>query len=81
MGGGYHELQDADELRRRLNADNARRRERGLPEMAPDEALLAAHAHGMPDCAGVALGFDRLVALKFGVSRLAEVMAFPTDRA
>jgi len=35
----------------------------------------------MPDCAGVALGFDRLVAIAVGADRLAEVMAFPIDTA
>jgi lysyl-tRNA synthetase class 2 len=46
-----------------------------------DERLLAALTHGIPDCAGVALGFDRLAAIAVGADALAEVMAFPVDRA
>ena len=81
VANGYHELQDAATLRQRMLRDNATRRERGLPEMALDEALLAAHEHGLPDCAGVAVGLDRLLALKLGASSLAEVMPFPAERA
>jgi lysyl-tRNA synthetase class 2 len=46
-----------------------------------DEHLLAALADGMPDCAGVALGFDRLVAIALKATRLSEAMAFSIDEA
>ena len=81
VANGYHELRDADELRRRMVRDNALRREEGLAEVPLDEPFLAAHAHGLPDCAGVAVGFDRLVALKLGADSLAAVMPFPVERA
>ena len=81
VANGYHELADATELRRRMTQDNAIRRQRGLPEAPLDEALLAAHEHGLPDCAGVAVGLDRLLALKLGTQSLDEVVAFPTERA
>ena len=81
VANGYHELKDAAELRRRMNQDNAVRRERGLPEMAVDEALLAAQEHGLPDCAGVAVGLDRVLALQVGAGCLADVMPFPAERA
>ncbi len=46
-----------------------------------DERLLAALAAGLPDCAGVALGFDRLVAIGLGATALAPAMAFPIENA
>ena len=76
LANGYHELTDAEELRKRMLRDNRRRCERGKPGMEPDERLLAAMRHGLPDCAGVALGLDRLVMLAVGASSLAEVVPF-----
>lgn len=81
LANGYHELADAAEQRRRFEADNAERRRRSLPEVPVDERLLAALAAGLPPCAGVALGFDRLVMLAAGVDDIAEVIAFPVERA
>lgn len=81
LANGYHELGDAAEQRARFERDNAERRAAGLPEVAPDERLLAALAHGLPPCAGVALGFDRLLMLAAGVDDIAEVMAFTVERA
>jgi lysyl-tRNA synthetase class 2 len=81
LANGFHELADPAEQRRRFEADLARRRARGLPEPPIDERLLAALATGLPDCSGVALGFDRLVMLAAGAAALAEVVAFPVDRA
>lgn len=60
LGNGYHELTDAAEQRARFEADLASRRAAGLPEAPIDEALLAALEEGLPDCAGVAIGLDRL---------------------
>lgn len=77
LANGYHELGDPREQRRRFEADNARRRETGLPEVPIDERLLAALEHGLPDCAGVALGFDRLVMLAIGATRIDQVIPFP----
>jgi len=81
LANGYHELSDAEEQRRRFVADLAERRRLGLPELPLDERLLAALEHGLPDCAGVALGVDRLVMLVCGASSISDVMAFPVDRA
>jgi len=76
LANGYHELTDAAELADRMGQDNQRRRRNGLEPMAQDERLLAAMAHGLPDCAGVAIGVDRLLMLAMGASCLAEVMPF-----
>ena len=77
LANGYHELTDAGEQRRRFEREADRRREAGLPPMEADERLLAALAHGLPPCAGVALGLDRLVMLALGVPSLEEALAFP----
>ncbi len=81
LANGFHELADAGEQRRRFLRDLATRRERGQREPPIDEHLLSALTAGMPDCAGVALGFDRLVAIALNATRLAEAMAFTIDNA
>ena len=73
LANGYSELTDADEQRERFEAENSRRRQLGKPERRIDEALLAALSRGLPECAGVAIGFDRLVMLAAGRSTLAGV--------
>ncbi len=77
LASGYHELADPIEQRRRFESDLERRRRSGAPEMPIDERLLDALAHGLPPCAGCALGFDRLVMLAAGVRDIQEVLAFP----
>ena len=81
LANGFHELADAAEQRRRFEADLEQRRERGLPQPPIDERLLAALDAGIGDCAGVALGVDRLVLLALGAERRDEVLAFPITRA
>jgi lysyl-tRNA synthetase class 2 len=81
LANGFHELVNAGEQRARFTQDLALRRARGQVEPPLDEHLLAALAAGMPDCAGVALGFDRLVAIALGAPRLADAMAFTIDNA
>ena len=76
VANGYHELCDADELEDRMAADNRRRRAAGGRQVDADRRLLAAHRHGLPECAGVAVGFDRLVALRLGAAGVREAMAF-----
>jgi lysyl-tRNA synthetase class 2 len=81
LANGYHELTDAVEQRARFERDNARRRERGLAGMPLDENLLAAIGQGMPACAGVALGIERLLMAMSGSDDIADVLAFAFDRA
>jgi elongation factor P--(R)-beta-lysine ligase len=81
LANGFQELASAAEQRARFEHDNEERRRRGLPTYEIDERLLAALEHGFPDCAGVALGFDRTMMLAAGVEHIEEVMAFPIERA
>jgi lysyl-tRNA synthetase class 2 len=81
LANGYHELTDPAEQRRRFKADNIARRAKGLPVAPIDVRLLAAMEHGLPDCAGVALGVDRLLMLAAGAREISDVLAFPIDRA
>jgi elongation factor P--(R)-beta-lysine ligase len=81
LANGFHELASVDEQRSRFEADNAERRRAGLAVAPLDERLLAALAAGLPDCAGVALGFDRTLMLAVGAQHIDEVLPFPTARA
>lgn len=77
LANGYWEVTDAEEQRRRFIRDNERRRRRGLPARQPAPEVEAAFARGIPDCAGVALGLDRLLLAMLGGSDLAKVLLFP----
>lgn len=66
LANGYQELVDANEQRRRFEADNHRRRALGKEVLEPDPALIAALERGLPECAGVAVGMDRLLMLATG---------------
>ena len=81
LANGYHELLDAGELRRRNVATNTARVAEGKPPLPEASRLLDAMQAGLPACAGVALGFDRVVMHAAGAKSLAEVLAFPIDRA
>jgi lysyl-tRNA synthetase class 2 len=81
LANGYHELLDANEQRARFERDVAVRAARGEPAPPVDEALLSALAHGLPPCAGVALGVDRLLMAMAGRGRIADVLAFDFGRA
>lgn len=76
IANGYWELTDPVEHRRRFAVDAAVRDARGLPAHGFDEAFLAALEHGLPECAGVALGVDRLVMKALGFARIGDVLTF-----
>ncbi len=80
LANGFHELADVGEQRHRFEAELETRRAQGLEEVPMDEQLLAALEAGLPPCAGVALGIDRLVMLAVGAESLDQVMAFTIDR-
>jgi lysyl-tRNA synthetase class 2 len=79
IANGYHEVTDPAEQAARHTRENLQRRTRGLTEVAPDPALHGALAHGLPGCAGVALGFDRTLMALSGAGRISEVVAFGAD--
>ena len=81
LANGYQELCDAGEQSARFAADRQRRQQLGLKDVPEDENLLAALQHGMPACAGVALGLDRVLMAALGSQRIEDVLAFPADRA
>jgi elongation factor P--(R)-beta-lysine ligase len=80
LANGFVELQDADEQRARFEQDNRARLHNGQLPVQIDDYLLAALRHGLPACAGVALGLDRLLMLLCGVTDIREVLMFPWDR-
>jgi len=76
---GYQELTDAEELRERIRecfSGSSSTMDRLL-----DSRLIDAMEAGLPECSGVALGFDRFVMLAAGAENLAEVIPFPFSRA
>ncbi|WP_028081338.1 EF-P lysine aminoacylase EpmA [Solimonas soli] len=81
LANGFHELTDAAEQQRRFEADRQWRRTHGRAVPPYDATLIAALQAGLPSCAGVALGIDRLLMLLSGAERLADVLAFAADRA
>ncbi|MBK1693612.1 EF-P lysine aminoacylase GenX [Chromatium weissei] len=81
LANGFTELGDAAEQRARFEADLAERQTQHLPLPPIDEHFLAALAAGLPDCAGVALGLDRLLMLAINTTHIDSVLAFPIERA
>ena len=80
LANGYLELSDPQEQAARFDAENAALSEKGGDTRPRDERLLAALEEGLPDCAGVALGVDRLLMLKLGAKRLEDVLSFDWHR-
>jgi elongation factor P--(R)-beta-lysine ligase len=81
LGNGFHELADAMEQASRFENENRLREKIGKLPFAVDDAFLAALNHGLPDCAGIAMGFDRLVMLALGLDDIEDVIPFSWDRS
>ncbi len=81
LANGYHELLDPAVLRIRNREGNSARARDGKRPLPEESLLLAAMDAGLPASSGVALGFDRLVMIAAGAKSIAEVLAFPVDRA
>ena len=76
LANGYHELNDAVEQRQRFARDNERRLGHGQRVLPVDEAFLSV-LDDLPECAGVALGIERLLMCMAGTDAIADVLAFP----
>ena len=81
LANGFYELTNAEEQRARFELDNLKRQQMKKPAGEIDQQLLAALAYGLPDCAGVALGVDRLLMLKLGVSHIKDTLSFSVENA
>ncbi|MEF1170870.1 elongation factor P--(R)-beta-lysine ligase [Vibrio sinaloensis] len=81
LANGFHELDNPKEQLKRFEQDNAKRVEMGLEPQPIDHHLIAALESGLPECAGVALGVDRLIMLAIGCDHIVQVTAFPFPRA
>lgn len=77
LANGFHELDNPKEQLKRFESDNAKRIEMGLNPQPIDHNLIAALESGLPECAGVALGIDRLIMLAIGCDHIDQVTAFP----
>lgn len=76
LANGYVELTDAAEQRARFDKDCAERQASGKPATKGDELLLAALEHGLPQCAGVAVGFERLQMILEQTDHIDNVVTF-----
>ncbi|MGY8766995.1 MAG: EF-P lysine aminoacylase EpmA [Pirellulales bacterium] len=81
LANGYHELLDPEILRERNQKTNQLRINDGKLPLSEESQLLEAMQHGLPACAGVALGLDRVAMLVSGNQSIDQVLAFPIDRA
>jgi len=81
LANGFNELTNASEHAKRFNEDNAYRAENSLKQVPMDTRLIKALEHGLPQCAGVAMGIDRLVMLATNKEKIKDVIAFDVQRA
>jgi elongation factor P--(R)-beta-lysine ligase len=76
LGNGFYELTDAEVQEKRFRETNASREKMGKNHLAMDDGFLSALKAGMPDCAGVAMGLDRMMMLAMGEKDIASIMTF-----
>ena len=79
LANGFHELTDANEQRRRFEGNNLQREKMGLASIPIDSSFMASLEHGLPNCAGVALGVARLIMLAKNANRIGQVMTFTQE--
>jgi len=80
LGNGYTELRDAEEQKRRMENENQLRLETGKTVLPLDPHLQTAMEQGLPACAGIAMGFDRILMLAAGLDSLDQVQSFSWKR-
>ncbi|NVJ66857.1 MAG: EF-P lysine aminoacylase GenX [Gammaproteobacteria bacterium] len=80
LANGFNELQDPQEQLARFEADNIWRKDNNLEEIAIDQYFIDALKTGLPSCAGIALGLDRLLMIKLGLEDISQVLTFPVKR-
>lgn len=76
LANGYHELTDPQEQKIRFETANRQREQAGKPSLPIDAHFLDALNHGLPDCCGVAVGFDRLMMLRSATANIRDVLPF-----
>jgi len=81
LANGFHELSDSDQQRERFVTDLEKRKLSGLAMIPMDVNLIDALENGLPDCAGIALGLDRLLMVLKGYKTIQEVLSFDDQRA
>lgn len=81
LANGYVELTDAAEQAARIAADNKDRTQRGRPVRPVDDELIAALESGLPECAGVAMGFERLQMAHDKTEDIRDVITFGFEQS
>ena len=80
LANGFYELTDAKQQRRRFEHENTLRVQQDIETMPIDESLLAALENGLPECAGVAVGVDRLLMVLLNQSNISNVLSFDFNK-
>ena len=81
LANGFHELTDSDEQLQRFKLENKVRKQLGKESARIDENFIHALSSGLPECAGVAVGIDRLLMALVNATQIAQVMAFSWEKA
>ncbi len=81
LANGYVELTGAKEQRQRMENDLGKRRDSGQSEPPWDRTLIAALESGLPQCAGVAVGFERLQMICDGADHIRDVVTFGDEHS
>ena len=81
LANGFNELTDSEQQNERFKNDNKIRVQSGKPELEIDTKFISALKSGLPSCAGVALGIDRLIMLATSANHIDQVLTFPITNA